>query len=125
MEVLQANGQGVVRLVPGAGTAHVYRSHPEHYVRKHSGYGIQARILEDLKRSGVVRVRVHARRENGAVVHYKTRLGDWLANGVRETLSQEHGEQVFLGVEAMGSPVVVKGAEDESQARLWDGFEDG
>lgn len=68
-----------------------YRKRDAHYCRKHGGWGINVEVFQDLKDAQVGEIIVIA---DGTA--YQVTLADWDRYGIRDTLSAEDGEQIFL-----------------------------
>ena len=68
-----------------------YRKRDAHFCRKHGGWGINVEVFKDLKDAQVGEVILIA---DGTP--YQVTLADWERYGVKDTLSAEDGEQLFL-----------------------------
>jgi len=68
-----------------------HRTRERHFARKHGGYGINVEVFDELKAGQVGEIILIA---DGTP--YQVTLADWDRYGVRDTLSPDDGEQIFL-----------------------------
>jgi len=77
--------------VVSGNTFTTYRKRDTHFCRRHGGWGINVEVFKELQDAQVGEIIVIA---DGTA--YQVTLADWERYGVRDTLSPDDGEQVFL-----------------------------
>lgn len=69
-----------------------YRNRANHYVKRHSGWGIDVSVLEALKEAGFTKILLRV----GEFETLTSYLGLWERIGIKDRLSDDFEEQVFL-----------------------------
>lgn len=76
------------------GKKYYTRREPNHFVVKHSGYGIQESVLDELKLRGVQTIVLTEVLMSGRTIRHEVPVDDW--KGPRGVLREQDGMQVFL-----------------------------
>lgn len=99
------NGRHVGLLNRSLGVYRLYRRDSVHLARKYDAYGINVEIIDDLQRAGVHTIEVYEMRQSGSTWMMRVPLDEWLRYGVKDTLREQDGAQIFLAVNRMGKGV--------------------
>jgi len=98
--IVKLDGQNVGHIEERKSEEQVYMTTRDKrtWVKKYNGFGISTAVLKKLKREGIERIEVYYEKTGGEIEVYKTDIGTWLGEGVKDQLG-DYDSQYFLSAD--------------------------